>query len=69
MSENKYPTQEEKTPLTVAELDAMFEKEDIRRLKEYILLSDTEKFKIFTRLMRIDKMLQQAKITHKKIVK
>ncbi len=35
------------------------------RLREAINRSDTEKFKMFTRLMRIGIMLKRAKITYK----
>ena len=34
------------------------------RLKEAINRTDTEKFRLFTRMMRIGMMLKKAKITH-----
>jgi hypothetical protein len=34
------------------------------RLKEAINRTDTEKFRLFTRMMPIGKMLKKAKITH-----
>jgi hypothetical protein len=37
---------------------------DIERIKEAILSSDMEKFRNFTRLMRIGMMLKKAKISH-----
>jgi hypothetical protein len=40
-----------------------YEKE---RLREAILSSDMEKFRNFTRLMRIGMMLKKAKVTHYK---
>jgi hypothetical protein len=39
-----------------------------RRLKEAILLSDAEKFKRFTKMMRIGKMLENAVVTHKQLI-
>jgi hypothetical protein len=35
------------------------------RLKEAINRTDTEKFRLFTRMMRIGFMMKKAKITHK----
>jgi hypothetical protein len=46
---------------------AMYENAEITRRKEDMLLSDTDKFRKFTRLMRIGIMLKNAKITHSKI--
>ncbi len=51
----------------VAEEQAAYETLEKKRLKESILLSDTDKFHLFTKLMRIDKMLRNAKITHTKL--
>jgi hypothetical protein len=36
------------------------------RLKEVLLMSDMEKFKLFCRMMRIGKMLASAKVTHQR---
>ena len=44
-----------------------YENLDTQRRKEAILSSDTEKFKLFTKLMRISIMLKNAKITHQSI--
>ena len=66
MKNKDYPIKEEPINI-VSDIDALYEKQDKERLKEAILLSDTEKFRLFTRLMRIDKMMQNAKVTHKKI--
>ena len=38
-----------------------------KRIKESILSTYTQRFKIMMRLMRIDNMLSRAKVTHKKI--
>jgi len=35
------------------------------RLREAINRTDTEKFRLFTRMMRINIMLKKAKITHR----
>lgn len=63
----EYPINNQPVNLAEEELDALYEAQDIRRLKEAILLSDTEKFRLFTRMMRINTMLKNAKVTHKKI--
>jgi hypothetical protein len=65
MNEKDYPINNQPVNLLKEDMDDLFEKQDIERLKEAILLSDTEKFHLFTRLMRINKMLQNAKVTHK----
>ena len=44
-----------------------YENLDTQRRKAAILSSDTEKFKLFTKLMRISIMLKNAKITHQSI--
>jgi hypothetical protein len=38
-----------------------------KRIRESILSSYTDRFKIMMRLMRIDNMLSRAKVTHKKL--
>lgn len=63
----EYPINNQPVNLAEEDLDALYEAQDIRRLKEAILLSDTEKFRLFTRMMRINTMLKNAKVTHKKI--
>jgi hypothetical protein len=40
---------------------------DIARRKKAILSSDTEKFKMFSKLMRIGIMMKNAKVTHQKM--
>jgi len=67
MMHKEYPINNQPVNLAEEELDALYEAQDIRRLKEAILLSDTEKFRLFTRMMRINTMLKNAKVTHKKI--
>lgn len=37
---------------------------DDERLRMHMQLSDTEKYKLFRKMMRIGKMLASAKITH-----
>ncbi len=63
----EYPINNQPINLAEEDLNALYEAQDIRRLKEAILLSDTEKFRLFTRMMRINTMLKNAKVTHKKI--
>lgn len=67
MNPDDYPIKEKPLNLLEEDIDALYEKQDRDRLRESILLSDTEKFHLFTRMMRIDKMMQNAKITHVKI--
>lgn len=67
MMHKEYPINNKPINLAEEDLDALYEAQDIRRLKEAILLSDTEKFRLFTRMMRINTMLKNAKVTHKKI--
>ena len=38
-----------------------------QRIKEAILRTDTDKFFLFTRMLRINSMLKNAKITHKNL--
>jgi hypothetical protein len=47
-------------------IDALYLAEENRRRKEAILRTDTEKFYLFTRMMRINNTLSKAKIIHKK---
>jgi hypothetical protein len=44
-----------------------YESLDIERRKKAILSSDTEKFKMFSKLMRIGIMMKNAKVTHQKM--
>ncbi len=67
MMHKEYPINNQPINLAEEDLNALYEAQDIRRLKEAILLSDTEKFRLFTRMMRINTMLKNAKVTHKKI--
>jgi hypothetical protein len=39
------------------------------RIRESILRTDGEKFYVLMRLMKIDRMLRNAKVTHAKILK
>ncbi|MBK7882833.1 MAG: hypothetical protein IPJ81_02595 [Chitinophagaceae bacterium] len=54
-------------PSAVNEEQAYYESAEKARIIESILLSDTEKFKLFTKLMRINIMLRNAKVIHAKI--
>ena len=42
-------------------------REDEARLREAVHRTDEEKFFLFTRMLRINMMLKNAKVTHKKI--
>ena len=44
-----------------------YENIDLARRKKAILSSDTEKFKMFSKLMRIGIMMKNAKVTHQKM--
>ena len=46
------------------DLDAMYISAERKRIKEAILKTDTDKFFLFTRMLRINSMLKKAKITH-----
>ena len=46
------------------DIDALYLTEEIKRRKEAILKSDTEKFLQFTRMMRINNTLKKAKVIH-----
>jgi hypothetical protein len=67
MGKKEYP-QNEAVPNVLNDEAAAYENLEIRRRKESILSSDTEKFKMFTKLMRIGIMLKNAKVTHKKMI-
>jgi hypothetical protein len=59
-----------KKPLIVSESFVPYERQeenDIQRIRQAILMSDMEKFRLFCKMMRIGKMLSSAKITHKNI--
>lgn len=45
---------------------ALYESVDKKRRMEAILSSDTEKFRLFTKLMRINRMMKNAKISQQK---
>ena len=49
------------------DINALYLAEEIKRRKEAILKSDTEKFLQFTRMMRINNTLKKARLIHKKI--
>jgi hypothetical protein len=48
------------------DLDTLYLAEENKRRKEAILKTDTEKFFLFTRMMRISNTLKKFKVTHKK---
>ena len=48
--------------------DANYEKAEMDLLRSSLKLSYTERFKIFTRLYKIQQMLSRAKITHKTFI-
>ncbi len=58
----------EAVPNVLNDEAAAYENLETRRRKESILSSDTEKFKMFTKLMRIGIMMKNAKVTHKKMI-
>ncbi len=64
MADKKY-TDNEKELNIVNDYQEAYESLDRKRRTEAILSSDTEKFKLFTKLMRISRMLKNAKVTHK----
>jgi hypothetical protein len=64
-----YDIKEEK-PLIVSESFVPYEKQEeneVQRIRQAILMSDMEKFRLFCKMMRIGKMLSSAKVTHKNI--
>ena len=66
---NKKEYSENEAPLNIFnEEAAAYENLETRRRKESILSSDTEKFKMFTKLMRIGIMMKNAKVTHQKMI-
>jgi hypothetical protein len=67
MPDKKYHIKEDEKQNVVNEEDVYYEAAEKARIKESILLSDMEKFRLFTKLMRIDIMLKNAKVTHAKI--
>ena len=46
------------------DIDAMYLSVEKKRIKEAILKTDTDKFFLFTRMLRISSTLKKAKITH-----
>ena len=60
--ENKNILQEDEAAYSTAK-----SREDEARLREAIHRSDDEKFFLFTRMLRINMMLKNAKVTHKNI--
>ncbi|OAQ38288.1 hypothetical protein A5893_15990 [Pedobacter psychrophilus] len=50
----------------VAESDANFEKAELDSFRRVLKTSYTERFYVMTRLMKMDIMLRNAKITHQK---
>lgn len=62
----EYPKNEENQH-QINEQDAeynAYQAEDDERLRQHLLLSYTDKYKLFRKMMRIGKMLASAKITH-----
>ncbi len=60
----------DKKPVIVSESFVPYEKQEeneVQRIRQAILMSDMEKFRLFCKMMRIGKMLSSAKITHKNI--
>jgi len=47
--------------------DAMYLSAERQRIKQAILKTDTDKFFLFTRMLRINSMLKNAKVTHKNL--
>jgi len=52
------------TVSTASEPDANFEKAEMDSLRRVLKTSYTERFFVMTRLMKMDMMLRNAKITH-----
>jgi hypothetical protein len=48
------------------DIDAIYLSAENQRIKEAILKTDTDKFFVFTRMLRINGMLKNAKVTHHK---
>lgn len=68
MSQKAYPTQDNKQPLTVAEMDELHEKASLDLLRSSLKLSYKESFLLTTRLYKIQQMFSKAKITHKPFI-
>ncbi len=49
------------------DIDAMYLSVEKQRIKDAILKTDTDKFFLFTRMLRINSMLKNAKVTHKNL--
>jgi hypothetical protein len=47
--------------------DAMYFSLERQRIKQSILKTDTDKFFLFTRMLRINSMLKNAKVIHKNL--
>jgi hypothetical protein len=57
-----------KTPgNTLHDLDTMYLSAEKQRIKDAILRTDTDKFFLFTRMLRINSMLKNAKVAHKNL--
>ncbi|MBA2561358.1 MAG: hypothetical protein H0V14_00330 [Chitinophagaceae bacterium] len=52
---------------TFQDIDAMYLSVEKQRIREAILYTDTEKFLLFTRMIRINSTLKNAIITHKNL--
>lgn len=52
---------------TFQDIDAMYLAVEKQRIRKAILCTDTEKFLLFTRMIRINSMLKNAKLTHKNL--
>ena len=61
MSLKEYKQPEENLNIMYDDGGDAYERLETKRRKESILLSDTEKFRLFTKMMRIGMMLNNAK--------
>ena len=52
---------------TFQDIDAIYLSAEKQRIRKAILYTDTEKFLLFTRMIRINSMLRNARITHKNL--
>jgi hypothetical protein len=47
------------------DIDALYMSAEKQRIKQAILKTDTDKFLLFTRMLRINSMLKNANVIHK----
>jgi hypothetical protein len=67
MQNKEYHTEKEEKLNVVNEEQAFYDAAEKARIKQSILRTDEEKFHVLMRLMKIDRMLKNAKITHAKM--